>query len=214
MTVILSWNVNLFSVKSGFDIDARADTILYTIMELNPDIICLQESSKFFNNRLTEKGYILLGAIKSHCGYTCSFVKKLIYDKIQTNNTTNINGNYHYIFKDDDINIANFHIEPKAFNIETLDQILSRIIKKDTDKWLFIGDFNTEVSLSNTNLIDIAQNQNLTENTWTESFLINDSRKEMRYDRAIKFNTNIYDLKVHRKYFGQSDHLPVSVKYV
>ncbi len=56
---ILSWNVNMVYGKNNGDLISRSENIIISIKKINPDILLLQEASRYFLKLLKELGYII-----------------------------------------------------------------------------------------------------------------------------------------------------------
>lgn len=201
--LILSWNVNLASLISGFDIITRSETILKTIQKLNPDILFLQESSNLFTEDLESIGYTLVGAIRSHCGLVATYT--MIQNVHLKNSSFSCAGSYITIAYNNTI-LVNCHFIPNSHNSYNLIKNQIQTLDTEHENLLIIGDMNTDKDLDSISLKDIGTNTP----TWRESFFKPGSTKVMRYDRILT-NISCSSFKVHSELSGQSDHIPISI---
>ena len=205
---ILSWNVNLYLTKNGGNLISRTENIVRVLKKLNPDLLLIQEASKYFLSELSILNFKILSSELTHGGFCVILSKPHINAKEYM--TFKLNGSS--IILNDDIKIINCHLTPFFKNHNTRIKMFNQMMGKQT---MIMGDTNMDNSqIVNCKLNDIALNEPFLKelkDTWYLSFFKNGSYITKRFDR-IYTDLNVSNFIVHDKYYGLSDHVPISIK--
>lgn len=188
---ILCWNVNCFIDNKN------SDQIINTIILNNCDVLCLQECSDIFINKLSLHGYQLNCSTTSHCGKCC------IFSRCKLLNSIEIKG-IGVAINLKDITITTCHLKPHEYNHQQRECDVNKLVNL-TNPTILCGDFNDN------NLL-IEKMQKVTNNnqpTWFQSFFDSESDKSDSFDHVYKQQTYNKDILIEYGKLGDlllSDH--------
>lgn len=195
---LLSWNINM--VHGKVDIPNKTMLLVQYIKDLDPNVLFLQETCLYTNNKISELGYTCHGMVRTHSMF-CSILAKNTLDK----HITNIK-KYHQMGQSITVNgieFVNCHLVPFKENSE---QRIRQLDKLDNSNTLIMGDFNTDKDLSFKNLKEIGNS----ETTWNLSFFQRGCNLKKKFDRVFT-DIEIKEFAVRKILF--SDHYPIQVTF-
>jgi endonuclease/exonuclease/phosphatase family metal-dependent hydrolase len=205
---IMSWNVCIYydTLVNKRDVVTACDNIMRCIKDQNPDILCLQEASKYLISRLADEKYEAVSQTITHGGICVTLVKgiqnvqkTLEYFQCGTN-----------ILINNKLNICNVHMTPGFPNQKNRDSQVQEIMSNTPHPLILIGDMNMSNAESVQQMTDVALSTGENSDTWNHSFFSNGSKIRRRYDRAYTSkDIRIISFKVIKEYQGYSDHVPI-----
>lgn len=182
---VLSWNINTF-----IGVNSEFKNIVSYILDINPDILCLQECNEEIIDIL-KNNWIFVGKTKTHGGWCSTFSKFqatdiVIYDKIGIQCKIN------------NVVIGNCHLAPYACNTPFRKYQLQNF--NDVD--ILCGDMNDQEHIMHPNYINAVNFD-----TWFLKYFDSTKNITKKYDHV--YHTKAFDITVNSIYNGYSDHSPI-----
>lgn len=202
--LILSWNINMYILKNGGDLISRTENIIRIIKKLNPDMLLLQEASKYFVFELLQlKDYKQHVSVLTHGGYCIILAKP----KIKVTKCIKFKLNGCGVIVNDNIKIINCHLTPYFKNHKLRLEVFKQM---EDEKTIIMGDTNMDNTQGVDSILkDVGKNM-VSKDTWHLSFFENGSEITKRYDRVFT-DLKVSNFCVYDNYHGNSDHDPISI---
>lgn len=200
--LVLSWNINAYIIKDQ-DIITKTDYIIKEIKKINPDILLLQEASKYFLSRISSC-YFCYGFVMTHAGLCATLTRS---DNLFVKNVRKYKTGISIYLEN--IIINNCHLTPHYSNSEIRTKELDIMTEENI---IIFGDTNmtrTETYCLN----DVAKDKDNLADTWFYSYFEKGSKVSRRFTRAYTdLDTSKMEYTIYPDYKHLSDHIPVSIK--